>query len=165
MIRRAFGLTDVEIRSEARILVGTVVPYNQQIRVGGYLESFAKGAFTTDTAVPLLVAHRHAHLPIGASVQLVDEDTRLAGEFVLSDTRDADEVLALAKDGVPLGLSVGFAPITDNWSADRKSVVRLRAHLAEISVVGVPAYADARIEAVRAAQRQPAPLLAIARRW
>ena len=153
MIRRAFGLTCIEIRAENRTLIGTVIPYGQQIRVGGYVESFAKGAFATDTAVPLLVAHRHADLPIGTSVQLVDEDTRLAGEFRLSETRDATEVLALAKDGVPLGLSVGFAPVTDRWSADRKSVVRVRAHLAEVSVVAVGAYPDAKVEAVRAAQR------------
>lgn len=167
LVRRAYGLTDVEVREAdaGRMLVGTVVPYGQQIRAGSYRESFARGAFAgADAAsVPLLVAHRHAALPIGHAVTLVDEQTRLAGEFTLSETRDADEVLTLARDGVPLGLSVGFAPVTDQWTPDRRAVVRVRATLAEVSVVGVPAYPTARVDAVRAAQDATGPLLRLAR--
>jgi HK97 family phage prohead protease len=59
-------------------------------------------------------------------------------------------VLALARDGVPLGLSVGFQPVEDRWNNDRSLVVRVRARLGEVSVVGVPAYEDARVTSVRA---------------
>jgi HK97 family phage prohead protease len=167
MIRRAFGLTDLEVRADGRRLLGTVVPYGTEITVGRYREQFARGAFagTDPAAVPLLVAHRHAHLPIGRAASLVEEDQRLAGEFELSETRDADEVLTLARDGVRLGLSVGFAPAPggDQWNHDRTRVVRTRAVLAEVSVVGVPAYPGACIDTVRAHSTHDAPLLRLAR--
>lgn len=167
LLRRAFDLNDLEVRADGRTLHGVVVPYAARIRVGGYIESFARGAFAgTDPAgVPLLVAHRHAGLPIGRAAALVDEPAGLAGEFALSETRDADEVLALVADGVRLGLSVGFAPAPggDRWTADRSAVVRTRAVLAEVSVVGVPAYAAARVHGVRAAAEHDRPLLRLAR--
>jgi uncharacterized protein len=153
LLRRSFDLTDLYVRAEGRVLLGTVVPYGQEIRVGGYREQFARGAFdgTDPTTVPLLVAHRHAALPIGRAAVLDDQPDGLHGEFALAETRDADEVLTLARDGVPLGLSVGFAPALggDRWNADRTAVVRTRATLAEVSVVGVPAYATATVHGVR----------------
>lgn len=162
---RAAALTDVEVRADGRTLHGTVVPYGVETRIGHYVESFHRGAFTgTDPAtVPLIVAHRHAGLPIGHAVELRDEDHRLAGQFALSETRDADEVLALARDGVPLGLSVGFVPDQDRWTPDRRKVVRLRASLAEVSVVGVPAYRGALVDSVRAAGEHRTPRLNLAR--
>lgn len=169
--RRSYALADLQVRTDdgttGRTLVGTVVPWGQEIRVGGYREQFARGAFVgTDPAgVPLLVAHRHASLPIGRAAELVDEADRLAGVFTLSETREADEVLTLAADGVPLGLSVGFAPAPggDRWTTDRAAVVRTRARLAEVSVVGVPAYPSATVTGVRAATVRSTPLLDLAR--
>jgi HK97 family phage prohead protease len=164
VLYRSHALTDVEIRAETRTLAGTVLPYGTQARIGGYVESFARGAFADAETVPLLISHRHAALPIGTSVALVDEPARLAGEFKLSETRDADEVLSLAKDGVPLGFSVGFVPDQDRWTRDHKWVVRVRAKLVEVSVVAVGAYAGARVETVRANAPATTPLLHLARR-
>jgi phage head maturation protease len=78
-------------------------------------------------------------------------------------------VLELARDGVPLGLSVGFleVPGGSQWSADRRRVTRTRAALDHVAVVRVPAYAGAAVAGVRAAH-DPAtahPLAALARRW
>lgn len=167
MERRSFALHELHLRADGRTLLGTVVPYGQEIRVGGYRESFARGAFggTDPAAVPLLVAHRHAGLPIGRATVLDDRAEALHGEFTVSETREGDEVLSLVADGVPLGLSVGFAPAPggDRWTADRSAVVRTRAVLAEVSVVGVPAYAGARVGGVRSADDRGRPLLALAR--
>jgi phage head maturation protease len=60
------------------------------------------------------------------------------------------------------GLSIGFIrdTTTDSWSADRSAVVRHHAVLDHVAVVRSPAYADARIVAVRSAR----PRLAVARR-
>jgi HK97 family phage prohead protease len=112
----------LEIRdAEQRIIAGPLMPYDTPTKIGTYTESFARGAFEgVDPAeVPLLVSHRHADLPIGRTLTLTDGDHALVAEWQLSETRDSDEVLALARDGVPLGLSVGFQPITDKWSNDR----------------------------------------------
>jgi hypothetical protein len=50
-----------------------------------------------------------------------------------------NEVLALARDGVPLGLSIGFAEVPGGtrWSADRQRVTRIRAALDHVAVVRV----------------------------
>jgi HK97 family phage prohead protease len=166
MIYRAYGANGLEVRdADARIIAGPVVPYRSETRVGGYVESFEPGAFGTvePDAVPLLVSHRHAALPIGRTQSLTDESAALVGEFTLSDTRDADEVLTLARDGVPLGLSVGFVPVEDRWNKQRTKVVRIRATLGEISVVGLPAYRDAKVTTVRADEQPGTPRLAVAR--
>jgi HK97 family phage prohead protease len=80
-----------------------------------------------------------------------------------------NEVLALARDGVPLGLSIGFEEVRggSRWSADRQRVTRTRATLDHIAVVRVPAYAGAGVAGVRAATAQAenmATLLALLRR-
>lgn len=161
-------VSGLELREDARTLVGVVVPYGVDTRVGRYVESFARGAFAGVDVdqVPLLAAHAHAELPIGRVVELTEEDRGLVGSFLVADSPKGQEVLALARAGVPLGLSVGFVPTEDRWNTDRTRVVRLRARLAEVSVVGVPAYPGARVEAVRSLDDQPLarPLLALSRR-
>jgi uncharacterized protein len=166
MERRAFGTGALEVRdAEQRIIGGPVVPYGTETRIGRYTESFQRGAFEgVDVAqVPLLVSHQHAGLPIGRTLSLSDEQRALVGEWQLSETRDSDDVLALARDGVPLGLSVGFSPVEDRWNKDRTKVVRVRATLGEVSVVGMGAYRDAKVTSVRADEHTPTPRLTIAR--
>jgi phage head maturation protease len=80
-----------------------------------------------------------------------------------------NEVLTLARDGVPLGLSVGFAEVPggSRWSPDRSRVTRTRATLDHVAVVRVPAYAGAEVVGVRAdlrARPTSVPLLTLARR-
>jgi phage head maturation protease len=73
-----------------------------------------------------------------------------------------NEVLALACDGVPLGLSVGFAEVPggSRWSADRQRVVRTRAALDHVAVVRQPAYLGAGVVGVRDGQHgRPTPVL------
>lgn len=161
-------IAGLELREDGRTLTGLVVPYGTDTRIGRYVERFAAGAFADADAeaVPLLAAHAHADLPIGRTISLVEEARGLVGTFLVADSVKGQEVLALARDGVPLGLSVGFVPTEDRWNKDKTQVVRVRARLAEVSVVGVPAYAGARVEAVRSLDDQdaPKPLLALARR-
>jgi Phage portal protein/Caudovirus prohead serine protease len=86
-------------------------------------------------------------LRIGRTLSLEEGTIGLSGEWQLSRTSDADEVLSLARDGVPLGLSVGFQPIESKWKG--RNVTRVRARLGEVSVVGVPQYAESMVSAVR----------------
>jgi phage head maturation protease len=69
----------------------------------------------------------------------------------VSKTALGDEVLELARDGVPLGLSIGFAEVVggSRWSPDRSRVVRTRAALDHVAVVRVPAYLGAGVVGVR----------------
>jgi phage head maturation protease len=82
---------------------------------------------------------------------LRDEADALHGAWRVSDTTIGNEVLALARDGVPLGLSVGFAEVPggNRWSADRTRVTRTRATLDHVAIVRTPAYAGAGVVGVR----------------
>ena len=178
LLTRAFT-ADLHVRDggDGRTLVGPLLPYGVEARVldRGRLvvETFARGALhDVDPArVPLTATPRdNQQLPIGVTVELRDEADALHGAWHVSDTALGNEVLALARDGVPLGLSVGFleVPGGSRWSADRRRVTRTRAALDHVAVVRVPAYAGAGVAGVRAKGGdgvRVAPLAALARRW
>jgi phage head maturation protease len=84
------------------------------------------------------------------TVELEERADAAWGAWRVSDTLLGNEVLA--RDGVPLGLSIGFAevPGRNRWSADRQRVTRTRAELDHIAVVRVPAYAGAGVGRLRA---------------
>jgi HK97 family phage prohead protease len=161
---------------DGRTLTGRLLPWATEAQVldRGRLvvETFARGALAdVDPArVPLTARHpRDAEtLPIGRTIELEERADAAWGAWHVSETALGDEVLALARDGVPLGLSVGFleVPGGSRWSADRRRVTRTRAQLDHVAVVRVPAYAGAEVVGVRGAH-VPAgarPLAALARR-
>jgi uncharacterized protein len=155
----------LELREDGRTLTGTVMPYNTEARIGSYTETFRPGAFAdADPAqVPLLAVHDREQLPIGRALSLTDGPVGLGAELRVSQTRLGDEVLELVRDGAATGLSVGFTPIEDKWNATRSRVERIKARLVEISITAFPAYADARILAVRQEELLRTPRLTVAR--
>ena len=160
---------------ESRTLVGPLLPWGVPARLvdQGRLitETFQRGALAgTDPArIPLTATHPRDNqtLPIGVTVELEERDDAAWGAWRVSKTALGDEVLELARDGVPLGLSVGFheLPGGNSWSSDRRRVTRTRAVLDHVAVVRVPAYEGAGVVGVRGAARlRPTPaLLALAR--
>jgi HK97 family phage prohead protease len=178
VIVRAFT-TRLAVRDggDGRTLVGPVMPWGVQAQVldRGRLvvETFQRGALADvdPAAVPLTARHPrdNQELPIGVTVELRDEADALHGAWHVSKTALGDEVLELARDRVPLGLSVGFleVPGGNRWSPDRKRVTRTRAALDHVAVVRVAAYQGAGVAGVRAADGLPPalPLAALARRW
>jgi len=158
---------------DGRTLVGPVLPWGITARVvdRGRLveETFERGALAgTDPArVPLTATHPRdaGTLPIGVTVELEERDDAAWGAWHVSKTALGDEVLELARDGVPLGLSVGFAEVAggSRWSPDRRRVTRTRAQLDHVAVVRVPAYAGAGVAAMRAALQPASTLLTLAR--
>ena len=101
---------------DGRTLHGPVLPWGIEAREvdAGRLvtETFARGALEgTDPArVPLTATHPRdaGTLPIGVTVELRDEADAFHGDWRVSKTVVGDEVLELAADGVPLGLSIGL---------------------------------------------------------
>ena len=166
-------LSDLQVRSDGRTLEGTALPYGQEADIHEhgrrYTESFTRGAFTNvDPAqVPLTAHHPRSDetLPIGVTVELEDEPTRLRGAWHVSDTEAGNTVLALAHDGVPLALSIGFVEIPggSRWNPTRTRVQRIKAELDHIAVVRRGAYPGSRVTAVRTAQDLSTPLLNLAR--
>jgi HK97 family phage prohead protease len=172
---RCFYPAGLQLRDDGdgRTLVGPLVPWGIEARVldRGRLvvEMFQRGALTgTDPSrVPLTATHPRdaGTLPIGVTVELEERDDAAWGAWRVSRTALGDEVVELARDGVPLGLSVGFAelPGGSRWSPDRKRVTRTRAQLDHVAVVRVPAYAGAGVAALRAALQPAGTLLTLAR--
>jgi uncharacterized protein len=146
---------------DGRTLVGPVLPWGVPARVldAGRLvtETFERGALqgTNPARVPLTATHPRdaGTLPIGVTVELEERDDAAYGAWRVSDTMLGNEVLALARDAVPLGLSIGFEEVAggSRWSADRQRVTRTRATLDHIAVVRVPAYQGAGVAGVREA--------------
>jgi HK97 family phage prohead protease len=169
--------TGLQVRDDGdgRILFGPLLPWDVEARVldRGRLvvETFARGALagTDPTRVPLTALHPrdNQQLPIGIGTELEERDDAAWGAWKVSRTAAGDEVLSLAADGVPLGLSIGFREVAggSRWSADRRRVVRTRAELDHIAVVRTPAYVGAGVVGVRSSGSAcPAPaLLTLAR--
>jgi Escherichia/Staphylococcus phage prohead protease len=150
VLTRAYAAA-LELRDDGRTLVGIAVPYGVETRIGRYVESFAPGAFADADTHTLTAAHPRdgAELPIGRSVELRDQVDGLHGAWHVSDTETGNAVLTLVRDGVPLGLSIGFIPGRETWNRDRTRVTRPTASLDHVAVVRQPAYPDAKIAALR----------------
>jgi HK97 family phage prohead protease len=166
VLTREFAL-ELEVRAEGRVLEGTVVPYHEEARIGPRLvEVWRPGAFagTDPASIPLLALHDRQTLPVGVAVELRDEPARWFGVFKVSRTRLGDEVLELVNDRALTGLSVGFLEVAggNRYNADRTRVERIRALAHHVGVVPFPAFASARIAAVRSASSST-PLLDLAR--
>jgi HK97 family phage prohead protease len=153
MERRQYDTTlQVRADGDGRTIYGIAVPYDVEQRINANLvEVFRKGVFRDVTRaanrVKLLFQHK-ADAPIGRAVVLEEREDGLYGEFRVSKTEAGDEALELVRDGVLSNLSVGFSPLRDE---KRDGVVnRIKAHLAEVSLVTFGAYGDrAGIVAVR----------------
>jgi HK97 family phage prohead protease len=155
--------TGLQVRDDGdgRTLHGPLIPWGVEAKVldRGRLvvETFARGALadTDPTRVPLCAQHPKdaGTLPIGITVELEERDDAAWGAWRVSKTAVGDEVLSLAADGVPLGLSIGFmeVPGGSRWSPDRRRVTRTRAQLDHIAIVRTPAYVGAGVVGVREA--------------
>jgi uncharacterized protein len=154
-------VTGLQVRGEPdqRVLFGPLIPWNVEARVLDrgrmVLETFERGALAgADPArVPLTARHPrdNPELPIGVGVELEERDDAAWGAWRVSRTAAGDEVLELARDGVPLGLSIGFMEVAggSRWSLDRRRVVRTRALVDHVAVVRTPAYVGAGVVGVR----------------
>jgi uncharacterized protein len=160
----------VRDNGDGRTLVGPLLPWGVRARVvdQGRLvtETFERGALagTDPGRIPLTATHPRdaGTLPIGVTVELEERSDAAWGAWRVSKTAVGDEVLELARDGVPLGLSIGFAEVPggSRWSADRQRVTRTRAALDHVAVVRVPAYDGAGVVGVRGGiHARPTPVL------
>jgi uncharacterized protein len=161
---------------DGRTIHGALLPWGTEARVidAGRMvtETFERGALqgTDPGRVPLTALHPRdaGTLPIGVTIELEERADAAYGAWHVSKTAIGDEVLELARDGVPLGLSIGFTelPGGNRWSADRQRVTRTRAALDHVAVVRVPAYVGAGVVGVRdeGSPRHTPTLLTLLRR-
>lgn len=150
---------DLEVRGDGRTVVGIAVPFGDPTEIReangrSYSESFVRGSFARTIAertgrIKFLGQHNRGTMPLGVPTLLREDAAGLYAELRVSKTAAGDEALELIRDGALDGLSIGFRPIRDHWSADRSAVERREVRLDEISAVAFPAYAGALVTAVR----------------
>jgi HK97 family phage prohead protease len=156
---------DLEFRAsgDGRTIFGIAVPYNKEQRIGASLiEVFRKGVFADVIRAPhrvkLLRGHGENNV-LGRATLLKETDEGLYAEFKISKTRQGDEALELVKDGALDQLSVGFMPIKNKKREDGV-LERIKAHLAEVSLVTFGAYGEmASVTGVREGQPLITPRL------
>jgi HK97 family phage prohead protease len=158
----------LEVRHAQRTIELIAVPYNEPTEVqrrGKWVsESVDPDAFIGVTGDVTVNRAHDLERPLGRVAKLHPKDPRgLRSELRISRTSDGDEVLELADDGL-LSASIGFVPLGEQWSVDRSAVKVTKARLVHIALTGNPAYAGARVLAVRSAdetptQTVPTPLL------
>jgi HK97 family phage prohead protease len=156
--------SDVEIRSDGRTIVGIAVPFDDptEIHQDGrtFVETFKRGAFARTirergaAKVKLLSQHNDRSNPLGRLTVAREDAAGLYIEGRVSQTQAGDEALELVRDGALDAFSIGFTvpPGGAVWSNRDRNVDIVEAALREVSVVSFPAYSNAVIQAVRAAE-------------
>ncbi|MFE3071773.1 HK97 family phage prohead protease [Streptomyces sp. NPDC059247] len=144
----------------SRSVGGPILTYGVRAHPSGPFGSvtFAPGSLEADSdlsRVKLLRDHDAAQ-PLGHMAELTDSPTVADAEFAVGSHPAATEALALAAERVLDGFSVGVEPIEWTEDADGTGVTITRARLAEVSLVALPAYTDAR--AVRVAAQEGTPM-------
>jgi hypothetical protein len=144
---------DFELRGfseDSRTITGIAIPYGKKANIGGGMqEQIQRGAFGTPENIPLFYGHNHlqGRMPIGKVVAVRDTEHGLEIDAVISKTDEGERAYTLLKDKVLSKLSAGFVPVENKFDGD--TVIRTKAELKEVSIVPMPAYAQAQVTQVR----------------
>jgi HK97 family phage prohead protease len=131
-------------------IAGIAVPWDVVATVsGGQRVKFLRGAFDLNQkAAKLLENHDMSQLR-GVVNALADSDAGLEFEATLADTRASKDAVALLKAGAYDSVSVGANPVQFKFDKGGVMVVS-KAQLIELSLVAVPAFAEAVITEIAA---------------
>lgn len=153
--------TLVEVRHAQRTIDLIAVPYDEDaevvIRGRWVTESIAPGAFNGVHGDVTVNRTHNVESPLGRVSAIHPNDSRgLRTELKISRTRDGDDALELAADGL-LHPSVGFQVLHggEEWTADRRRRRVTKARLVHIGMTGDPAYKGAKVLAVRTTPDAP----------
>lgn len=179
-----------ELRAEGkgRRVSGHAAVFGAKADIGQFTESLQRGCFrhalTREGADPYLLWNHDSSAILArvsaGTLELREDETGLAFEATLANTRQADDVLELIRSKHLNGCSFAFTVAGDSWSEGRGSkphrTINQVGELFEVSVVTFPAYKEAsvrgRVRRLRAraeeareqldAQPQPQPRRAAA---
>jgi len=146
-------------------ITGWAAVFNSRsVDLGGFVEIIDPGAFreTLTTAdVRLLVNHDGNGLPLArtksGTLRLFVDRKGLKFDAELPSTEAGRSAWEAVRRGDVDGMSFGFSVVRDSWQRSGGEVVRtlLEVSLAEVSLVGWPAYLATK--AVAVPEQQPAP--------
>lgn len=153
-------------QQEGHGLEGLCVPYGKTTLKAGYPqgERFLPGAFAgVNAAAKIRLTDVHdttGRRPVGVATELRDTPEGLWGAFRFYDTPQGRGARENVLEETYGGLSVGFLADQERRGADGAREV-VKARLFHVSLVDEPAYAEARVLAVRSARPDVAELLAV----
>lgn len=162
-------IVPLELRHDGEhSLDGLCVPYGVTTLKAGYPrgERFLAGAFrelaqSGPAKIRLTDSHDETgKRPVGVATEFRDTDDGLFGRFRFYNTPEGRGARENVKEETYGGLSVGFLPVEERRADDGAREI-VRARLFHVSLVDEPAYADARVLAVRAALPDVEGLLAV----
>lgn len=148
------GTATFSVDPEARTISGLAAPFGVPAVSQGRKYQFSPGTltFAAPQRVKLLVGHDPGHA-IGFATELTERPASahgpagIYGVFRVASGPRGDEALQLAADGVLDGLSIGLA--SGGTFADRAGIIHaVNARIAEISLVPIPSFDDARVNTV-----------------
>lgn len=164
-----FEIRDAEVNSTLTKLSGIAVPYGVRASIGWFEEEFQNGSMAKSIkeaarGLPLLAFHDDRSMPLGVAKEWHEETAGLRGVWKLEEHQQAQTLARMAipdKDGhAAMGyMSIRFHPIRSDWvyaepgSNALDYVLRTEARLIETSLVSTPAYAGAKVQWVRTADR------------
>lgn len=138
----------------SRTISGVAVPWNVDRPVSsGHVVRFLPGSLPVDGAAPKFLRDHQVDRPLGLVVGREDTGTEMRFEARISATRDGDEALVLAGDGVLDAVSVGVEPVV--FHQDGNVLVVELAEWHELSLLPFGAFQEARVE--RVAAQSPTP--------
>jgi len=149
---------------EERIIEARIAPIGEAHELyPGVAEMFLPGSFTRSglnegrIAVKLETGHGHAGPVVGRLGDLEERSDAVYGTLRISETRDGDDALALARDGA-VGISIGFL-IGDGATRSIKDGIETTeirsVDLREVTLTGTPVYQSAEPIAVRSTTEGP----------
>ena len=134
-------------------VTGIAVPWAPTTAVvsNGTRVAFARGAFDVNQKPAKLLENHDTGQLRGVVNSLADMDEGLGFTATFARTNASADAIELVKAGAYDAVSVGAEPIESYYDKELKATVVTKAHLAEISLVAMPAFTDARITEIAAA--------------
>jgi HK97 family phage prohead protease len=137
-----------------RTITGIAVPWDVVATVsGGEKVMFKRGAFDLN-AKPARLLENHDGRPIGIVNEIIDLENGLGFTASFARSQQADSVVELIQMSAYDSVSVGAVPRKFKYDKNGVMIVS-SADLQELSVVSVPAFADAVIEQIAASEPDP----------
>ncbi|MBB5709432.1 HK97 family phage prohead protease [Sphingomonas xinjiangensis] len=130
---------------------GNVDSYGDVIAPGAFAKSLAVHAAAGTSPMMFLNHDAFNSLPIGRWNDMVEDGYGLKVSGELLDTSMGRDTYVALKAGAITGLSIGFYPVkfTLGTKADEPRRTLEEVDIVEVSVVGLPANAKARVQAVK----------------
>ena len=144
-------------KAPRRTLAGVAVQYGVEAVVSdGQKVKFADGSLPLEGKKPKMYLYHDATQPIGLVTAREQVGDTVLFEARISETRQGDEALQLAKDGVLDALSVGILPVEFSFD-EAGTMIITKADWQELSLLPFGAFEMAKVEKVYASIPETEP--------